>query len=190
LRNPVDRAFSNYLDNVRHGFEHESFADALAMESDRADAGWSWYWRYRDIGFYGRQLSRYLEHFDRDQFRIYLYEDYQSDPAAVLRDIFRFLEVDESFNPDVSLRYNVSGVVRSQAVDKLVKRPNPLKWMARHLTSQQFRHRIAHSTGFQRLTKRRLLIPSEVADALRSIYQDDIKLLEELTGRDLGHWTS
>lgn len=62
--------------------------------------------------------------FGRDQIGVYLYEDLRADPLSTLRGIFRFLEVDDAFVPGMSVRYNVSGVPRNEAVRVLVKSLN------------------------------------------------------------------
>jgi hypothetical protein len=43
---------------------------------------------------------------------VFLYEDFKTDNIKVIKEIFRFLHVDDSFIPDVSLQYNVGGRVK------------------------------------------------------------------------------
>jgi hypothetical protein len=62
------------------------------------------------MGLYHEQLRRYYNAFGRDRIRVYLYEDFQADPAGVLRDLFRFIGVDDRFTPDVSVRHNECGL--------------------------------------------------------------------------------
>jgi len=50
-------------------------------------------------------VKRYLEIFPERQVRVYWYEDYQSDPAGMLADVFRSLGVNADFRPDMSNRY-------------------------------------------------------------------------------------
>jgi hypothetical protein len=54
-------------------------------------------------GHYYEQLKRYFDAFDRNQIKVYLYEELSDVPIDTLRDTFRFLGVDDSFVPDVSL---------------------------------------------------------------------------------------
>ena len=48
----------------------------------------------KDKGFYGQQLQRYYDTFERSQLRIYLFEDLCQNPLGVVQDIFEFLGVD------------------------------------------------------------------------------------------------
>lgn len=99
LRQPADRAFSSYMHFARNGFEPLSFEDALAAEDARIANGWSPLFAHRGRGYYATQLKRYFARFDREQIRVYLYDDLQRDPAVLVRDIFTFLGVNTDFRP-------------------------------------------------------------------------------------------
>lgn len=53
-------------------------------------------------------MERYRKVFPMEQMKIFLYEDFVKDPQTILRDIFSFLEVDPTFTPDMSQRYNAN----------------------------------------------------------------------------------
>jgi hypothetical protein len=59
---------------------------------------------------YGEQLKPYYSLFDRKQIRVWLYEDLISDPARMMREMFAFLEVEESFHPNLSQKHNVTRI--------------------------------------------------------------------------------
>ena len=65
LRNPIDRAYSHYLNHVRDGWEKESFEDALNAEEERRAANWSWGWNYIASGLYAEQVKAYMDNFER-----------------------------------------------------------------------------------------------------------------------------
>ena len=112
LRNPIDRAYSAFLHLVRDGRETVlDFGEALRLEDERIRDGWEHIWHYRRMGYYFAQLNRYYQLFDPSRIKVYLYHDFKSDPLAVLRDLFRFLGVDESFTPDVSTQHNDARLV-------------------------------------------------------------------------------
>ena len=97
LRNPVDRAFSHYLMNVRNGSESiGSFRQAIEEEDISVDNDWGAR-TYIRRGFYYSQLMGYFELFDRGQLSIYLYDDWNTNNIEILQDIFRFLNVDDTF---------------------------------------------------------------------------------------------
>ena len=99
LRNPVERAYSDFLMYRRDGKEKlGDFARALDEQSDRAarqdPTGF-----YVSTGFYGRQLARYYDLFPADQIRVYLLEELTADSTRVLCRMFEFLGVDAAFVP-------------------------------------------------------------------------------------------
>lgn len=187
LRNPIERAYSAFLYQTRDGFEPcGTFEDALRDEPRRIAAGWAYGWRYRDQGFYHRDLSRYFERFDRSRIRIYLHEDLDRDPLAVLADLFGWLGVDPSFRPDVRVRHNPSGRARNPRVQRLLGRRHPLKRVAKTLIPEQWGHR-----AIAWLQSRDLERPALGADTraeLRECYREDIGRLAALIGRDLSSW--
>ena len=87
--NPTDRAYSNYLHLRFQGREPlADFEEALTQEEHRREAGWEWFWRYADIGAYGRQLAGYLTHFSREQLLVVKLTEFQRSPATTMSAIF------------------------------------------------------------------------------------------------------
>jgi hypothetical protein len=105
LRNPVDRAYSNYWHTVKSGLETLSFEEAVLTERERTAGILDRFWRevqpyaYVGRGFYYKQLSSYLRYFRRERMLILLFDDLVGRPAGVLRDIFGFLGIDEGVVP-------------------------------------------------------------------------------------------
>ena len=65
LRDPVMRAFSQFLQHRREGIEpHASFEAALLDEKTRMRQGWSGGHGYLTNGCYAAQIKRYLDVFD------------------------------------------------------------------------------------------------------------------------------
>ncbi len=109
LRNPVDRAYSAFLHLIRDNRETtRDFAEALRLEPGRIADHWEHIWDYVAMGRYADQLARYFDLFDRSQIQIQTYRDFRLDPTNVLRELFRFPEVDETFIVDVSTHHNTA----------------------------------------------------------------------------------
>ncbi|MEN8221094.1 MAG: sulfotransferase domain-containing protein [Pseudomonadota bacterium] len=99
LRNPIDRAYSHYNMAVRQGFETLSFEQALEIEPERLASasmqnkivnsdGF-----YSTLGIYLDQLNNWLKIFPREQFLFIKSEDFYTDPANTLTQVFRFLDL-------------------------------------------------------------------------------------------------
>ena len=187
LRNPVDRAFSHFLFSMSNGREPIlDFAKTLQAEEERIAKGWSFQWHHKNRGFYFIQLKRYFDRFDRDRIKVYLYEDLRDDPTKLTKDIFQFLEVDDSFLPNVQKKHNPTRVPKNQTVNTLLNRPNPLKAIAKTILPKDFRKNLA-----DRLKQKNLGKPELSAKLRRQLiedYREDILQLQDLIGRDLSSW--
>jgi hypothetical protein len=187
LRQPADRAFSEYSHQLRDGIEPcQSFAEAIQQEHRGERDHWM-ACRYLPLGFYARSLKRYLKLFDRSQIHISLLEDLQTDPQGLLRGLFRFLEVDQSFTPDLSHKHNVSGVIRNPVVRLIWTRSKNIRAGLRRFTPPQFRH-AASEWVIQDLVK--LPFPPDLRLELTEYYRQDILQLQDLIQRDLSGWLS
>jgi hypothetical protein len=191
LRNPAERAFSHYRQMVRDGRELiPDFAQALAEEEARVRDDWWPDFHYIQTGLYYAQLKRYFALFERDQLKIYLYEDLDSDPFGVSRDIFRFLGVHESFAPQAAARYNASGRPKSKILHlSLQKLRRAVPVAERFLPERQYRRllRVGSSLHNHNLTKTRLS-PDLRRKAIDDYFREDILRLQALLQRDLSGW--
>ena len=186
LRNPVERAYSDFLMYLRDGREQLDFAGALAAQDERSQRG-DPTGHYVDTGFYGAHLQRFYDRFDRDQLRVHLFEELASDPKALLCDLFGFLGVDPSFVPTDTGEHNVSGVPRNAAQKALLKARAQLGPSLRRVVPAGLKHKIDRriQAGLDRPP-----LPDECRRALVDVYRADLEHLGELLGRDLGSWLS
>src|SRR5712692_9064042 len=96
LREPVDRAYSNYLWTRMNGLETEDFHTALRLEDQRERElperlKFVRPFSYFSRGLYADLLTRYLERFTRDQILILRFEHILATPAALAEQLQRFL---------------------------------------------------------------------------------------------------
>jgi hypothetical protein len=188
LRNPVDRAYSAYTMLLRDGREPaRDFATALAAEDERMRANWEPMWHYQRMGLYASQVRRYYDTFDKAQIQVVLYDDFNARPGEVLRDLFRFLEVDDTFEPDTSSRYNVSLVPRHQTFHLLVAGDNPVKSLVKSVVPTDLRQRVKARLVAGNLTKPAPM-PADVRRELIEVFRSDVLELQDLLDRDLSRW--
>lgn len=108
LRNPIDRAISQYGHNRRLGQEPLSLVDALDQEAERlapeygkitADPSYQARplrrYSYITRGRYAEQLERWQSWFPPDQIKVVRFEDLANAPAATLSAIESFLAIDD-----------------------------------------------------------------------------------------------
>jgi hypothetical protein len=184
LRNPVERAFSQYLQALASGWVRSSFREVVELDARRNGCGFSILYPLLDYGRYYQQVQRYLQAFPADRVRIYLYEDYQLQTPAVFEDIFRFLNVAADFQVDSSKKYMEPLLPRVSPLGFVLRRPGLLK-KAREVVPSTVR------TLLRRLSLRprdaTTMDPNDRA-YLVNLYREDIRMLSELLGRDLSMW--
>lgn len=188
LRDPVERAYSNFLHLVNQGREPlTDFAQAIEKEEERILNNWWVFWHYRQRGLYSVQLKRYFDLFDKSQIKVYLYEDFQTDATKMLKDIFRFLEVDEAFIPNLSEKVRQSRrVPKNKVLHALLTQPNLVKSILKPLFPTGMRQQVATSLKNKNLVKPKLT--PEVRRQLVENYREDILKLQDLIQRDLSKW--
>lgn len=185
LRNPVDRAFSDYSLHRSWGTEPLSFADAISAELDHEGPVGGRMRGYVLTGFYSRSLERWLGHFPAEQLRIYLYEDLTRDPAGLVRDCFEHLGVDPTFPVDTAAHRNASRYEpKSRTLDRLGR--SRLAVGARRVLPSAAWTRVR--TTVRRANSVRPALPDDVRARLVALYRDDIARTEEIIGRDLSAW--
>lgn len=188
LRQPADRAYSHFTFNRQNNIEPAtSFTQALAEEPARIRAAWRPGSRYRLDGFYYANIKPYFERFPREQIRVYLHDDWLNNPRQVLRDIFGFLGVDNTFMPDTTKRHNVTLIPRSFAAQRFLTRPYLVKFLLKPLLPQPLRLSMISGLKSLNQTKPPPLDP-EIRRQLTEEYREDILKLQDLIGRDLSHW--
>ena len=106
LRNPVDRAYSQYFHAREHGFETLPFEEAITGEVERTarerehilrDEHYESYeFKHRSYlsrGIYVEQLQAWMSLFPAEQFLILKSEDFYADPAASVKQVLAFLNL-------------------------------------------------------------------------------------------------
>ena len=98
LREPVSRAYSNYLWTKMNGLEKEDFATALRLEEQRErelPAKWKFTrpFSYFSRGLYADLLEPYFSRFKEHQLLIARFEDIIERPKALAETVQRFIGV-------------------------------------------------------------------------------------------------
>ena len=98
LRDPIERAFSNYLWSKKNRLETLPFDEAVATEATReahypTEYRYSRPFSYVSRGMYAVHLRPYYAAFPREQIRVVLLEDLEAHPEAGIDAICQFLGV-------------------------------------------------------------------------------------------------
>ncbi|MBP1838708.1 sulfotransferase family protein [Formosa algae] len=108
LRDPIDRAYSQYLMERRLGIEaNDNFLDALKSDFQNTKQRiWGIDHLYVDHGMYYHQLQEYRKFFRDDQILCVSFQDLTKDTEKSLKEISRFLEIDSNFPFELEIVHN------------------------------------------------------------------------------------
>jgi hypothetical protein len=141
------------------------------------------------LGYYGRALRPWMETFSPAQVRVYLYDDLLADAAAVMRDLYRFIGVDDGFRPDLSRRFNVTGRIRNPVWRWLWHETRGLRsHLATHAPHALRGHLSRVAAGLPPDKDRPEPLDAALRQQLLDAYRDDIRALAGLLGRNLDAW--
>ena len=99
LREPLARAYSNYLWTKKNGLETLSFTEAVAREGRRpnpldAARAYARPFDYLCRGDYAPMLRRYFDAFGEQRIGVFIYEHLIERPEELMREVQRFVGVD------------------------------------------------------------------------------------------------
>jgi hypothetical protein len=183
LREPVDRAYSDYLMYLRaRGRRLDPARDLTASSAwARPESHWM------QISRYHPALSRYFDLFPREQIHVFLFEDFRADATGCVRDVYRTVGVDPGFAPDLDTPHNIGGMPSSMTLEKVLTsgalRRALEPWIPRRAADLARRLRT-------RNLKKAPPLPRELKDELSLHFRDDIEKTSALIGRSLDHWLS
>ena len=183
VRNPVKRAFSNYLHSIRKGDIPADLSFPHYIEDD-----------HRLVpGHFAEHLQRFYSLFGAEQIRVIITEEFVANPLQGYQDIFRYLGLQDIrfVPPGYNQRRNVAKSYRFLWLENLLVRS----------------YRGMSKLGYTKLVKR--ITDSGIADRVRAFNRDSRPLpeidlvsqqrlldyyrphnrqLEDLLGKDLSFW--
>ncbi len=186
LRNPVERAYSDYLMHVRQVVgNRKPLAEQVANSANSSHTLLK--------GRYYEGVKHFLETFGPEQVKVFLYDELRRDSAGLMRQLYEFIGVDPNFEVDTKRKQQTAQVPKNQSINQLLQTNNPVRSLAGSILRkvmpeekrQQLRSRLitANSQG-----KEALPLSAEDRQLLEDYYRDDVRQLQDLIGRDLSGW--
>jgi len=177
LRNPIDRAYSDYKMFYRRGTITGAPEEYLRSLDNP-------YPRFLQDGLYARHLARWYDLFPREQILIYLYDDVTVQPQRIVEAVSRHIGVPPVFRSERACAQENSS--RSAILPlSLRKALAPLKDTVRPLRGTSVFENV------RSLLAREMVYPPLVPglrEHLRDFYARDVETLEAICGLDLTRW--
>ena len=126
IRDPINRAYSNYLHLKREGRETLSFQEALDREQNRKNIEYSDFWYYKFNSSYYEKIKEIKNVFDK--VLILTQEELIVSPKETIKTAYSFLSVDNKFLPKIlSRKYNPGGNYRNNIITTTIFKPSKTK---------------------------------------------------------------
>jgi len=201
LRNPVNRAWSQYLNELGKEREKLSFERALEMESERiANNDYARnHLSYLSRGFYVNSLELLYKTFNKGQVHIVILENLIANPVIELKKVYEFLEVTPSMGLEkAGMKFNKNWttfqlpIVRNNSF--LSKTELFLTKVQRKLLSKIIKDKYNRKQfslkleSIYRLTADKLVMPVDTEKMLYERFERSIIDLETLLDIDLSIW--
>jgi len=180
IRNPMERAFSQWWHGNRSGWTNIDFEDVF-----RSHHAWD---LLVEPGFYAMHLERWAEYFDEEQMLVKLFDDFQDNNEGFIQQIYEFVGVDSDFRPSiVGEKKNVGAEMRGPPTYETVKAwfRHTMPPAVTEITKPVYNHFkwvIESESAYKRG------MDGEVRKHLELVYSDDVADLEERLDLNLAHW--
>ena len=182
LREPAERAFSEYLDLVKNGYVTGSFETQLERMP-----------RLVEWGRYAKYLAPYLERFGLERLHVAVFDELAADPDAFARKVFEFLEVEPiALSIRQRERMQPAGEPRWRIVSQLAKRASHT---AKVVGLRGLRGRVKTSRRVRTLLyrpytpERKPAMQAATRERMRQYFGPEVERLDGLLGTGLcGLW--
>lgn len=185
LRNPIERAISEFKMNVAIGTAHPPLRDMVLLEEAAHERGViSPIHRYVTAGLYHQQVRQYIETFGRNNVVILRFEDLHYRFQSTLDRVFDFLGVEQievgsdiHENNAISPRFRTFNyALENIGLKQFIRRTFPVK--AKEVLKRLYYRRGAHD----------LKVDPEDLWMLRDKFAADIANLSKLLDEDFSEW--
>ncbi|MCA0931070.1 sulfotransferase domain-containing protein [Lutimonas saemankumensis] len=192
IRNPVNRAYSHYKFELGKGYYHDLDFERILKFEDYSESEGKFFNHVLKLGKYSVHYKTMLELFDKTNIKVILFEDLKENPEKVCKDIFSWIGVDSSFEPNTNKVHNLSKKPKykwySEILGKIRNADILLSWFKFIFPARFYKKTVdwIHSLNsggdsFEPLKE-------EVKNGLTKYYKDYNVEMEELAKIDLKNW--
>ena len=183
LRNPIERAFSHYLMDYRLGLISDSFENILAKKSKHKNAH-LFYQQYIEVSKYAKQIQRYLDFFEKDNILVIDYEDFKKNVSKTVDQVYNFLNISTEFAADINTKHNTFTMPKN----KVIRFIYSFVFLRKILTFLLPIYLVKNVRVLLFKADKKPELLKETRSQLRIIFNDDIKKLEEVLGKNYSKW--
>ena len=181
LRDPVERTFSDYLNNLRTGnvkrtFEQD-FHNFLSNDEQKSHLKKS-----IPVSMFFEQVENYLNIFGKESVKILIFEETIKDTKKAIEDVLEFLDIERQIPENFEKQYNAyseplggfgTNIAKNKTISKIAKKVFPNK------NRENMLRTILNKKG------KKPKMSEEIKIKLQNLFLEDVKKLEKLLERPL-----
>ena len=179
LRDPIDRAYSNYLHLKREHRETLTFEEAIFKEVERKTNKYSDFWYYKFNSTYYDKIIKAKETFSN--VLILTSEELSNNGEATLKNVYKFLEVDDTFKLNRKFNnFNKGGHFKENIFTKIIFQPSTLKNIIKKFIKPTPFLKIIISKIANIFSKKTQIVDDESLKYLKKYFKKEVENLETL----------
>jgi hypothetical protein len=185
LRDPIQRAFSHYLFNVRNkhlGIHKMSFFEAVKGDYGSKEKGIGVSLLYVEKGLYCEQVRRYFDLFGRKQVKVLIFEEFIKNRYEKIKGVLEFLNVNANPPANINETYD-EFFIPNNAISHSIVASAKVQKLASFLPESRLKMILRMSLLGSSLPKPEISEDAKIF--LGDIFRDDVRNLESLLGRSL-----
>jgi len=183
LRNPIERAFSHYLMDYRLGLVSDSFENIITKKSKHKNAH-LFYQQYIEVSKYANQIQRYLDFFEKENILFIDYEDLKNNVSKTVDQVYDFLNISTEFAADINTKYNTFTMPKNKGIRFIYS----FVFLRKILTFFLPIYLVKNIRAFLFKADKKPELLKETRSQLSIIFNNDIKKLEEVLGKNYSKW--
>ena len=187
LRNPIQRAYSNYCMSLCSNLVSKNIERELSPEATTN--------KLVVHGMYFEYINRYIELFGRQNVKILIYEDLARDPKSFIQQVYSFLEVDPEFEPSNLYKRSNQKKALPKYAQTIYWLQSCQEWLKRNSVRGKAVANYLRRSGYfdvlHRLNRSDESFPQlspEIGQNLARFYREDVNKTSHLLNRDLSFW--
>ena len=183
LRNPIERAFSHYLMDYRLGLVSDSFENIITKKSKHKNAH-LFYQQYIEVSKYANQIQRYLDFFEKENILFIDYEDFKNNVSKTVDQVYDFLNISTEFAADINTKYNTFTMPKNKGIRFIYS----FVFLRKILTFFLPIYLVKNIRAFLFKADKKPELLKETRSQLSIIFNNDIKKLDEVLGKNYSKW--
>ena len=185
LRNPIDRAYAHYLQDIKIGHITSNTSFKKAIEENPNLLFW---------GKYKEHLETYFSYFEKEQIKILLFDDLKDNSEKLITEVYSFVGAETNFIPkSLQKKINSARIPKYSNLDVLKRKTSDL--LRKSLVGEKIWWQLKHSSFAKQYyalnSSKHLalkLTNTKTRQELYSYFKEDIEYVKSLLSRNDLNW--